>query len=133
MSTPTSQLIGDDSRIPQGASHYYECTLEDRGVPIQVSAITDIRGWLDNNAGTIINGRNNVNLLNANGGTLVDAGGGVALFTWNLEPADAAIVDSAKTIERHRIKLTFTYARSGLSAGVLPHRVLYDVESFNLP
>ena len=133
MSTPTTQLVGDSYRIPSGASHYFECTLEDRGVAIQVAAITDIRGWLDNNAGIIINGRSDVNLLNANGGVLSDLGDGTAKFTWNLDPADAAIVDPAKTVERHRIRLQFTYARVGLAAGVLPHRVLYDVESFSLP
>ena len=115
-------FTGRHTEVPEGSSHYYECTLEDRDGPIQVAAVTAIVGWLDDNdTGTAINGKTAVDLLNANQGTLVDGGAGVAKFTWALDYDDALIVTVANTSEFHRITLKFTYARSGLPNGTLTH------------
>ncbi|MGE0362777.1 MAG: hypothetical protein AB7R67_18840 [Vicinamibacterales bacterium] len=135
MSLPTTLFIDEDSRVPEGTSHRYVCRLaEEDGSAIQVGAISAIAGWLDDPQGATINSRANVNLLGAGGGSVADVGGGVAEFTWQLEPADAVIsaVGQAAdvTYERHQITLKFTYTKVGGGTGQLTKRVRYDVESF---
>jgi hypothetical protein len=121
---------GEDTEVPEGSSHYYECTLEDRGVAIQLAAITAIVASLDDLAtGTPINSKTTQNVLNANQGTLVDAGGGVGQFTWALNRGDALVVDASKPSEQHRITLEFTYTRAGLPPGTLTHEVIYRVRN----
>lgn len=124
-------FTGEDAEVPEGSSHEFSCTFrEASGAAIQLAAISSIRGWLDDDAsGTTINSRANVELLGAAGGTLVDGGAGVGLFTWALDGADAPIVstDPATVRERHRITLKVTYTRTGGGTGVLTHKVLYTV------
>lgn len=132
---PTTLLIGDDHRVPEGTSHRYVCTLaEEDGSAIQVGALTEIRGWLDDPQGATINSRANVSLLASNGGSVADAGGGVAEFTWAFDPADAVISAVGQAagvaIERHQITLRFSYNKVGGGVGQLTKRVRYDVESF---
>lgn len=118
------------SHIPEGSHHYYECTLADRGVVIQLAAITAIEGWLhDVDTNIVINGRSAVNLLNANDGQVMDDPDtpGQALFLWNLTDADAKIVTASNTVEQHRITLRFVYTRAGLTPGILTRKVLYPV------
>jgi len=83
-----------------------------------------------------INGRVNVDLKNANGGTLVDGAtltppqAGVGAFTWALTAADAAVVTTTATpgdTERHRITLRVAYTRSGGGEGQITHSAEYDV------
>lgn len=124
-------FTGEDNEVPEGSTHEFECTLVDQGVAIQLAAIVAVRGWLDDHTtGTAINSRTDVDLKNAGGGVLVDAGGGVGKFTWYLTAADAAILDPAKVAESHRLTLKFTFNRTGgLSAGTLTHEVVYRVRN----
>jgi len=121
-------FTGEDVDVPEGSSHEFACTFrEASGAAIQLAAITDIRAWLDDDAtNTPINSRSNVNVLGAAGGTLVDSGAGVGLFTWALDAADAAVVGTGKS-EVHRITLKVTYTRVGGGTGTLTHKVLYRV------
>lgn len=123
-------FTGEDTHVPEGSSHEFSCTFQEAsGAAIQLAAISSIRGWLDNDAtGVTINSRANIELLNAAGGTLVDGGGGVGLFTWALGPDDAPIVGAgAVSTELHRLTLKVTYTRTGGGTGVLTHKVLYSV------
>lgn len=121
---------GEDTEVPEGSSHEFSCTFQEAsGAAIQLAAISSIRGWLDDDAsGATINSRANVELLGAAGGTLVDGGSGVGLFTWALDGADAPFVNtSGAKAELHRITLKVTYTRTGGGTGVLTHKVLYPV------
>lgn len=118
---------GEDNEVPEGSSHEFECTFKEAsGAAIQLAAISAIVGWLDDPTGATINSRDAVNLKNANGGTLVDGGGGVGKFTWALDAADAVMVGTAVR-ELHRITLKVTYTRSGGGTAQLTHSVLYPV------
>ncbi len=119
---------GADVDVPEASSHEFECTFrEASGAAIQLAAISDIRAWLDDEATNApINSRSNVNVLDANGGTLVDGGAGVGKFTWALDAADAVVVGTGK-FEVHRITLKVTYTRVGGGTGTLTHKVLYRV------
>lgn len=119
--------------IYEGASHRYRSELTDEdGSQIQLAAVTDIRGWLDDDAtGVTINGRANVSLINANGGSLVSetvAGQPRAVFYWYLTSADAPIVSGENVSQEiHRLTLKFTYTRPAGGQGLLPHVVKYPV------
>ncbi len=121
---------GEDVQVPEGSSHEFSCTFQEAsGAAIQLAAITSVRGWLDDDvSGNTINSRANVELLGANGGSVVDGGGGVGLFTWVLGAADAPIASQEPVeSEIHRITLKVTYTRTGGGTGVLTHKVLYSV------
>lgn len=120
--------------VYEGGSHRYRGLLDDEdGSAIQLAAITDIRGWLDDDeTGVTINGRANVPLLGQNGGALVTevvAGVSRAVFYWYLTSADAPIVSPANvTQEIHRITLKFTYTRpASAGSGLLPHVTKYPI------
>ena len=119
--------------IYEGASHRYRAELIDEdGSMIQLAAITDVRGWLDDDvSGVTINGRANVPLIAANGGSLVSetiAGQPRAVFYWYLTSADAPIVSTDNVSEEvHRLTLKFTYTRPAGGQGLLPHVVKYPV------
>lgn len=127
-------FTGEDVEVPEGSSHEYSCTFQEAsGAAIQLAAISDIRGWLDDaSSGATINSRANVVLLNTNGGTLADAGGGVGRFTWALDAADAPIVSNSPVArELHRITLKVSYTRSVGGAAQLTHSALYRVVSLD--
>ena len=130
MLPPTTILEGEDNLVPEGTSHRYRADLVDEdGVAIQVAAITAITGWLKVHAtNAVVNGRNAVNLLNVNGGSLVDVGGGVLRFFWQFDPADAVVVGSDQ-LERHRITVRFAYTKTSGGPGQLTKRTLYDVQA----
>lgn len=119
--------------IYEGASHRYRCELTDEdGSAILLAAVTDIRGWLDDDVTNLtINSRANTVLLDAGGGSLVTetvAGVPRAVFYWYLTSADAPIVSGAAVAsEIHRLTLKFSYTRPGGGAGLLPHVVKYSV------
>lgn len=125
----TKIFTGDDSLVPEGTTHVYECTLVDEsGVPIQLTAVLQVEAWLhDVVTSTPIN-RIGQDVKNANGGVLADAGAGVARFTLTLDPVDARIVNRGLADEQHRLTLRFAYFRgTGLTNGGLTRRVLYRV------
>jgi hypothetical protein len=132
--------VSDGTVVGEGTSHHYRCTLaEEDGSPIQLAAITAVRGWLDDeSSGNTINGRLN-DLFNQNGGSVVDGATltppetGKAVFFWRFTPADAVIVSSSLAVgqrEWHRITLQFTYTKTGGGTGQLTKQVHYPVQSF---
>lgn len=128
---------GEDVDIPEGTSHEFECEFKEaNGTFLGVGAIVSIRGWLDDHvSGTTINSRANQELLNLNGGALVNGPlatpprpDGVGVFTWRLDGADAPIVSQeAVASEVHRLTLKVTYNRTGGGTAQLTHQVLYNV------
>lgn len=91
------------------------------------AAILTITGKLtDIFSDTVI--RNNVNVFNANGGS-IDVSG---KFIWKLDPSDHVIYATTEPKKLHKRRLTIrvTYARTGgASAGELNHVVDYYVEA----
>lgn len=114
--------------VPEGSTHQFTCLLIDvAGSPVQLSALTAVRGKLFDVDGTApINARADVDLFNLNGGALSDAGAGRARFTWTFTPADAVVLNRAKAFEKHRLTLTFTYTQPADGPGVLT----YDADYF---
>jgi hypothetical protein len=72
---------------------------------------------------TIINSRDAVDVLNANGGTLDGDGNG----EWKMEELDNVIVQSSLTQEDHTAEFAWTY-NGGADTG--RHRVRLRVENF---
>lgn len=122
-------FTGENTAVPEGTEHEYECTLVDRKqVAVQFAALTAIWAWLDDHdTNTPINTRIRQNVLNQNGGVVTAGAGGVAVFTLGLDAADALIVNRTKDDEQHRLTLEFTYNRAGGGIGTLTHKVLYRV------
>lgn len=73
--------------------------------------------------GAVINSRNRVNILNANGCTATSSGG----VTLTLTPADNVIVNTGESSERHVALFEWTYA-AGLKGG--KEEVLIDVSNY---
>lgn len=128
---------GDDATVPEGTNHEYACGFTDLGASIQLAAITDIRLWLDavitGGSGVVINSRTNIDVIGTSLGTLTDSGGGVALLTLKLLPADAAIAteNAAKAVQLNRLTLKVTFNRVGGGTGQLTHEVLYPVRNLH--
>lgn len=59
----------------------------------------------DRDTGTVINGRNDQNILGVNGGS-VDGSGN---FVFHLSPADNVIVNTENAYEMHHLLLKWTY------------------------
>jgi len=126
-----------NNEVPEGSSHEMQCEfVEASGAPIAVGAVLTIRAWLDSLPdGETINARVDQNVLNVNGGSLVDGPAavppraiGVGVFTWLLGPQDAVIVTTANVSkEVHRITLKVTYTRTGGGVGTLTHEQRYPV------
>lgn len=71
----------------------------------------------------VLNGRNRQNVLNTNGCTIDASGNLEMIFT----PADNAIVNTGKSVERHIALFEYTYA-AGLKAG--KEEVKIDVTNY---
>jgi len=76
----------------------------------------------DRTSGTIINSRDNQNVLNTNGVTVDSAG----VFLWTLTPLDTIIVDATKSLETHVGLFTWTYD-SGTKTG--RHEIVHVVRN----
>jgi len=89
--------------------------LDETGTPVPSASFTAITMslFLLDDSAPIINGRDNQNILNANNCT-VDANG---LFTWNVQPADRAMVGSGGS-EIHRAEIRYKW-NAGASEGVV--------------
>jgi predicted outer membrane repeat protein len=75
----------------------------------------------DTRTGTVINGRDEQNVLNDNGGALAADG----TFTLSLGTADNVVVTPGRVgeLEEHTLSLQVTYNRVGGGEGVLTHEV----------
>jgi len=82
-------------------------TEEDGVTPIPAGTLTTLTFTLyaDDGSNTIINSRTDVNILNANGGTVSAAG----VLTLTLAPADNQILNANLPYERHVVLLEWTW------------------------
>ena len=85
--------------VREKTTRRYTAALKDEtGAAIGGGALSSLKLTLYNRAdGSIINTRNQQNVLNANG-VAVDSSGNL---TWTMEPADNPIVDAALSYEEH--------------------------------
>lgn len=106
------------STINEGSTARYTCTFTDAaGAAINPMAVTDIRAWLrDPVSGTVVNGRDNQSVLNANGGTY-----SAGTFTLVLSAADTVSVGT-REIQPRTLTLRITY-----TDGVITHEKAWSV------
>jgi hypothetical protein len=111
------------TEIPEGVNFRYEANLkkEDRSpLPyVQLSTLTLTLYALDLDL-TIINGAQDLDILNANGGT-VDSAGHLVIV---LRLADTAILDPANATEQRIMLIEGTYP-----AGVTRHEVVLTIRN----
>lgn len=102
----------------------YTATIKDEaGTAIPGSALTALTLTLYSvHSGTIVNSRNDQNVLNANGVTVDEAG----LLTWIMDPLDNQVLDTAFAYERHRALFEWTWS-GGTKAG--KHEVDFLVQN----
>ena len=115
--------INSASAISEGSTARYACVLATvAGVAIDSGAVSAITATLrDVQTDAVINSRDALSVLNANGGTL-SAGGAFALI---LTPADnIAATGNTRTLQARRLTLEVTYAD-----GVITHEVTYYVRA----
>jgi len=86
---------------------------DEAGVALGPADLTTLTLHLyDKGSGQIINARENINILNANGGTLDAAGN----LTIQLDPADNALIDATQAAEDHILQVRWKY-NGGAKAG----------------
>ena len=112
--------------IHEGATGRFTAYLLDEdGVAVasaNVSAITmTLRHRFSN---TTVNSRSAQSVFNTNNCTLHATSG---LFTWNVQTADAAIVDTTRDIDEHEMILTATYTATGPLTKVAKHKEIIRV------
>lgn len=92
------------ARQPERTSGDLTFTLKDNlGVAVPLATITSLRVTLyDRSTGTIINSRNNQDVLNANNVTVHATSG---LVTWSVQPADMAVAAGSTATYQNRIAL----------------------------
>ena len=117
--------------VAEGGSALITGYFEDElGAYIALAGIGTVRLWLYNDAtGLVINSKTNVDIKNANNGTVaevVEAGVTRTKFTLRLLPADNPIVDSTKRVETHVAAVETTYNGG---AGTVVKEVLFRVRS----
>ena len=111
--------------VPEGSSRLYSAVLVDHTQqPIQPASVVSIALTLrDLRTGAVVNGRENQNVKNANGGTLAADG----VFTMLFGPADTAMLDGA-TGERHKRRATFKVVST---QGAENHEVTFVVQNLD--
>ena len=122
-----TKFLSEDAINEQSDSEY-TCTFHDAGADaeqLDADAILTIVATLSAGS-TVINDRDEEDVLNDNGGTLEDDG----TFTLRLDSDDNAVVSSsaAPSVEEHRLSLEVTYARTGGGIGHLNHEVRFYVK-----
>jgi len=97
--------------------------VDETGTPVPASVLTSgVLTLYDLRSGSIINGRNGQNILNANNVT-IDASGNI---TWTMAPTDHPFLGgppNPTSVERHIAFFTFVWPGSG----GLEHNVAFDV------
>jgi hypothetical protein len=112
--------MADYFAINEGESAKYATQLAaSTGEPFPIAALAAARLTLfDISTGTIINSRNDQDVLNTNDVT-IDADG---LLTWNVQPADNPVLDrSSKPVERHRAMFLLRWHQVGGGVGIGVH------------
>ncbi len=111
---------GNDLRVQEGESFNFTATFKDvQATPVALTKSQILTLTLTLYAGTtVINSRSAVDIKDANGGSLTDAG----ILTLKLDPADQVIVDTttrAGATETHVARFEWTWndgrARTGVS------------------
>lgn len=124
MAAPDSPVTFDP--FLEGASGRVTGTLigADGVTPIPGSTLTTLTATLyaDDDAHTIINGRNNQSILGVNGGSVDEFGA----FVLILAPADNAILNADLPVERHTLLIQWTWPtnQAGKFEAILPVRNL---------
>lgn len=113
------ESYGIEDAIKEGTTYWWEGTLKDpSGTAIPGANVTAIVMTLvdgDDPAETVINGRDEDDVLNTGGGEL-DSNG---FFRWAAEPGDAVAIGTKKYQKR---KMTFVVT---YNQGVLTHQVQF--------
>lgn len=96
-------VLGSEQAIDELTNPPYEAVLKDEdGIPVQAAQLTSLTFTLyDDETGEIINSRNDINGLNANGMTLDSSGN----LVWQPNKEDMAIVTVSKSLEVHVLLL----------------------------
>ena len=112
--------------VREKTTRRYTAVLKDEtGAAIGSGTLSSLKLTLYNKAdGSIINTRNQQNVLNANGVT-VDSSGNL---TWTMDPADNPVIDAVKDYEEH--VALFEIGWSG-DAKKNNHEVIIRVENVN--
>ena len=115
--------------IHEGATGRFTAYLLDEdGVAIASASVSAITMTLRHRfSNTIVNSRSAQNVFNTNNCTLHATSG---LFTWNVQTADAAIVDNSnppRDIDEHEMILTATYTATGPLTKVAKHKEIIRV------
>jgi hypothetical protein len=102
---PTTTDIG---RVRERSTGTYTATLQDEAeVVIPSASLTTLTlSVYDVRTGTVLNNRNNQNVLNANNVTVHATSG---LLTWSVQSADNAMV-STRSVESHIAVFEYTWA-----------------------
>lgn len=114
-------------QIPEGATSYLTATIRDQaGAVLPADELDTVVGTLyDEKSGEILNGRDHVDLLNANGAVINSEGE----IIFRLDPDDNAIVNDARDSEQHILLLEWTY-----TVALVEHRgeaeVAFTVKNF---
>lgn len=112
--------------IEKTSALYTAQLIDETGTPVSGSVLFTFTLTLyDLQTGTIINGRNNQNVLNANGVT-IDSNGNVA---WSIAPADTIILSNELEIETH---IALFQATWNAGAKRCNHEVAIPVQVLNL-
>jgi hypothetical protein len=99
--------------VNEETSARYSATLKDEtGAAIGSGDVSAVELTVHDRAGTIVNGLNATNILNANGGTLDAAGA----LTYTFTPADNQILICSVDTERHTVLLHFEWAAGSKAA-----------------
>jgi len=117
--------------VDEQTSATYEGQLaDDDGIPVSVDALLTLTLTLyDELTRAPINGRDAQDVLDTNGVTLTDLGElGVGTLTWQLAPADTAVLDQTLGYERHVALFTYTFT-DGSATRTRRHEVIFRVRN----
>ena len=124
-----STLTSKQRKLDEGTLAKYTATITDEAeTAIALSAMTTLTLTLyDAETGTVINSRNDQDVLNTNNVTVSSAG----LLTWLIQPADNAIVGTrrrAGQYEKHVALFEYTWS-SGSKAS--EHEVTLEIRQLD--
>jgi len=112
-------------QVYEGISAKFSCVIVDEDdAPIDaanIDTMTITLYSLDDPAFPIINSRDAVDVMNANGGVLGTGGA----FSWTMTAADNVILNQTQGSERHMMRIDFTYD-NGDGVGVAFQRITVE-------
>lgn len=126
-----AKRFGPEDAVDEGSNTEYSCTFQEAAIgqpALDTAAILTLVATLKNVATNgVINSRSVQNVLNANGGTVIDG-----TFTLELTALDNIIVSTTPLpggLEQHRLTLAATYSKTGGGTGNLNHEVTFYVRN----